>query len=129
MKKLKKGRENIRNARINDYRRHLGSKYDVIVIGCSAGGKTENGENISTVMADDHDTMTHAASFPITSSFTFSKQGTVEFGSSPKFGIKPTEATLFDGRSRNGVDIKKPLRTYLREIRESAKRIFTGRTY
>lgn len=122
-----RGREQLRGSRNNDYRRHLGSNYDVILIGCSAGGSPKHEHNIATALSDEHDTLVHASPFPVTSSFTISREGTVEFGGSSLFGLAPAEASRFDGTKGEGVKKSVPLRSRLRQAKALTKNLLFRR--
>lgn len=104
------GRERI-NARINTYRRHLGSNFQVILDSCSTAGIKVRENNIATEISDGHDTLVHASPVSIYGASRVSTDGEVVYKISPKNAW--LTAASYDGRHGDGVTESASYRTRL----------------
>ncbi|MFO0955013.1 MAG: hypothetical protein U0526_00505 [Candidatus Saccharibacteria bacterium] len=104
------GREKV-NGKINTYRRHLGSKFQVILDSCSTAGATLRGGNIATEISDSHDALVHASPATVYGASKQIENGEVVYRISPKNAW--VTAARYDGRHGDGVTESSPFRTRL----------------
>jgi len=79
-RKAARERQKLPNAEINDYKKHLGQNYELILQACSVAGKTPNQISGARSMHEGHNVKVTAAEYDI-SSLTLKSDGTVEFSS------------------------------------------------
>jgi hypothetical protein len=75
-----RGAKKINTREVNDFRRHLGPNFEVILQGCSTAAEPLFGKNITETMHERHDTKVSGATLTI-STAKIRADGTVEFTS------------------------------------------------
>lgn len=68
-----------RNGRVNDYRRHLGNNFRVLLQACSTAGETVDGINIANTMAEYHNAKVEGSPFITQGMLTINPDGSVTF--------------------------------------------------
>ena len=67
------------NGRVNDYRRHLGSGFRVLLQACSTAGETADGVNIANRMAEYHNAQVEGSPFITHDMLVINPDGSVTF--------------------------------------------------
>lgn len=62
----------------NDYKRHLGQGFELVLLSCSTAGPTAKGTNIAEAMSKHHGVTVHACN-RATTGLTISSEGTIDF--------------------------------------------------
>ena len=65
--------------RINDYRRHLGNNFRVLLQACSTAGETVDGMNIANKMAEYHNTRVEGSPFITSGMLVINPDGSVTY--------------------------------------------------
>jgi hypothetical protein len=72
-------REPLNGQKANTYRRHLGSKFRVILKACSTAGEVEYGKNIAEAISDHHDVRVEGSKVATKGGILIEPDGTVRF--------------------------------------------------
>jgi hypothetical protein len=78
---------------VNDYRRHLGKNFEVVLLGCSTAGNNNGSSNIAERMSEAHDTVVYGSEESITG-ISILSDGSVRFEGTENGG----EAVVYDSR-------------------------------
>lgn len=71
--------EPLNGQRANNYKRHLGSKFRVILIACSTAGEVKEGKNIAESISDHHDIRVEGSKMITSGNIIIEPDGTVKF--------------------------------------------------